>query len=79
MNEKKVPDEVRIAKYKVDAAERRMLSKTKTKSPLAVQPKEGVITVRFGADAKPLSALGGVVETLCHSRFSIPEFKRRQS
>lgn len=75
----KATDEVKIAKYKADAVERRKLSKTKAKSPLAVQPKDGVITVRFGADANPLSALGGVVKVLGHSCISIPEFKRRQS
>ncbi|MYM25485.1 hypothetical protein GTP46_22910 [Duganella sp. FT135W] len=81
MNDKKADDEAMIAKYKADAAARRQLSKTKlvAMAPLAVQPKDGVITVRFGEGAKPLSALGGVVKVLGQSRIKIPEMKVRRS
>lgn len=80
MNAKKSDEEAMIAKYRADAATRRMLTKAKSAamSPLAVQPENGVITVRFGEDAKPLSALGGVVKILGYSHIKIPEYKLRR-
>jgi ribosomal protein S12 len=80
MKDKKASDAALIAQYRVDAAARRRLSGTKSAATalLAVQAKNGVITVHFGKDAKPVSALGGVAKVLGRSRIDIPEFKPRR-
>lgn len=81
MNDKRENYEALIAKYKVAAAVARSKpgkSEVEAKAPLAVQPKDGVFTVRFGNDAKPLSALGGVAKVLGCSHIDIPEYKLRR-
>lgn len=81
MNDKKAIDEALVAKYKADAIARRKLGRTSAamKTLLTVKAKNGVFTVRFGPDAKPVSALGGVTKVLGRSRIDIPEFKLRRS
>jgi hypothetical protein len=83
MNDKKENDKALIAKYRAQAAAARSMPRGKAKAPttahLAVQPKDGVFTVRFGDDAKPLSSLGGVAKVLGRSHIDIPEYKLRRS
>lgn len=80
MDDKKASEAALIARYKAEAAARRKLGKTKAAAIalLAVRAKDGVFTVHFGQDAKPLSALGGVAKVLGRSRIDIPEFKLRR-
>lgn len=80
MNDKKASDASLIAKYKAGSVARRARSKGKdtTKSLLAVHATDGVITVRFERDAKPMSELGGVAKVLGQSRIKIPEYKLRR-
>lgn len=73
-------DAVLVAKYKAEAVLRRKLgnSPTEGKARQSVQAKDGVFTVRFSPDAKPVSALGGIAKVLGRSRIAIPEFKLRR-
>lgn len=77
MNGNKVSDASLIAKYKAEASARRIQGGTKKEpnASLVVEAVKGVFTVRFGRDAKPISALGGVAKVLGRSRITIPEFK----
>ena len=43
----------------------------------SVKAHNGVFTVRFAPDAKPVSELGGVSKVLGLSQISIPDFKKR--
>jgi hypothetical protein len=80
MNDKKANDVALVAKYKAETRARRKLGPTwaANKTPLALRAKDGVFTVPFGPDAKPLSALGGVAKVLGRSRIEIPEYKPRR-
>ncbi|MET0267009.1 MAG: hypothetical protein ABW202_15505 [Duganella sp.] len=80
MNNKKANESSLISQYKAEAAARRKvrINNGAASGPLAVKAKDGVFTVRFGENAKPLSALGGVTKVLGRSRIDIPEFKLRR-
>ena len=80
MSDKEASDASLIAKYRAKAVTRRVESKPKnaSKELLAVKATNGIITVRFAPDAKPMSALGGIAKVLGRSRISIPEFKLRR-
>ena len=80
MSEKETKDALAVERYKAAAAllrSKRVELKRKsdpnvTAGQLAVGEKN---VVRIAKDAKPLSALGGVVEVLGTSRIWIPEYK----
>lgn len=80
MTTKKTSDSDLIAKYKIEAAARRKSGnqKASAKAAMAIQAKDGLITVRFEQDAEPISKLGGVAKVLGRSRINIPEFKLRR-
>ena len=81
MTDEKASDAALIAKYRAESISRRGRKKTKTNAaemPLAVKAQNGVFTVRFAHDAKPMSELGGVSKVLGLSQISIPEFKIRR-
>lgn len=81
MTDEKASDAALIAKYKAESISRRGRSKTKiaaAETSLAVKARDGVFTVRFARDAKPMSELGGVSKVLGLSQISIPEFKLRR-
>jgi hypothetical protein len=78
MTDEKASDAALIAKYKAESIARRSRNKTKISADeksLAVNAQNGVFTVRFARNAKPMSELGGVSKVLGLSQISIPEFK----
>jgi len=77
MTDKKDNDAKLIAKYRAGMAARRRNNGSKTKSEPSTHSENGVITVFFATNAKPISALGGVAKVLGRSRISIPEYKLR--
>lgn len=81
MTDEKASDAALIAKYKAESISRRGRNKTTISAEeksLAVKAQNGVFTVRFARDAKPMSELGGVSKVLGLSQISIPEFKLRR-
>lgn len=77
MSDKNAKDASLVAQYKATAAlrlaERR--AKSKDSSTQISSTRQGVVTIRFAANAKPLSAFGGVSKVLGPSRIQIPEYK----
>ena len=80
MTDKEMSDAELISKYRTESIARRARGKTTAtvaEAPLAVKAENGVFTVRFAPDAKPMSELGGVAKVLGLSQIDIPEFKIR--
>lgn len=80
MNDKKARDALAVERYKAAAALRRAERlMIKQQSELGMTAKKAAVretvVVRFAKDAKPLSALGGVVNALGPSHICIPEYK----
>lgn len=81
MNEKEAKDALAVERYKTTSALRRakrleIAQKSELSTPVRSPAVSEVVVVRLAKDAKPLSALGGVVEVLGPSRIHIPEYKK---
>ncbi|USX20728.1 hypothetical protein NHH82_00755 [Oxalobacteraceae bacterium OTU3REALA1] len=82
MTDEEAKEAALIAKYKAESISQRSRRKpmlTPEEQSLSVKAHNGVFTVRFALDAKPVSELGGVSKVLGLSRISIPDFKKRSN
>jgi hypothetical protein len=80
MSDQNARDALLVAKFKAAAALRLAERKALKKESLPPSGKtgDGVVTIRFAADAKPLSAFGGICKVLGESRIEIPEYKQHR-
>ena len=80
MTDKNAKDALLVLQYKNAAALRRAARKEQSKGNISFgatpkAPAGSFVVVRFGKNAKPMSALGGVSKVLGPSRIRIPEYK----
>jgi hypothetical protein len=81
MISKRVEEIEQISAYLSRAAERRAKSKLHTsmhESAPGVVAVGGTVSVTLAPNAKSISLMGGATKVFGQSKFSIPEYKRRQ-